>query len=141
MSVKITLGSKLHNSEILLEEANARVKELTHFLGERQEEIISLKKEKDLIKLENEKMKLMNLDLNNEIKQLKQLKSYENEENLKNFQEVSEIIFNNKEFLKINKNLKIELENLNSKLEDEMKNKHFLYKELEESEKIKNKFP
>ncbi len=140
MNVKIKLGGKLYDSELKLNDANHRIAELMHIVGEKEEELVAVKKESQAIQIENNCYKIKIDELNDKIKLLEEELKVSHLEKENESNEMKKVLANNYEGVSINKNLKKELENYENLFSLEVKKSNSYLREIEELEKITNKF-
>jgi predicted RNase H-like nuclease (RuvC/YqgF family) len=140
MNVKVSLGNKLFQSENLLNEANARINELQHLLAEKDEENKNYTNENKMLKDQNfqcqefiKKLELENLNLKSNLEGEKKI-VITLEESLNDEKS------NYKELLNINKQLKLEIENLNNQIQNFQGNSTKCIRDLQDTEKMKSKF-
>jgi chromosome segregation ATPase len=140
MSVKVSLGGQLLINENQLEEAKSKISLLSISLKDKDETIknlqyiiSTLQTENTALKSENGVLSSKNLEFLTELEiSNKQIKNLQNE--------ISGIEKVKNEFMAANRILRVELENLNLRNDENiLKNKKFIH-EYEETEKVKNKF-
>jgi predicted RNase H-like nuclease (RuvC/YqgF family) len=140
MNVKVSLGNKLFQSENLLNDANARINELQHLLAEKDEENKNYTNENKMLKDQNfqcqefiKKLELENLNLKSNLEGEKKI-VITLEESLNDEKS------NYRELLNINKQLKLEIENLNNQIQNFQGNTFKCIRDLQDTEKMKSKF-
>jgi len=140
MSVKITLGNKLHKTQLLQEELNARLNELTNNLTNANEENNKLRTEIECLQSEKIQLIKKNSSLSEYVSSLKTVIQNEKISKESIQEEHSNLINQHEDLINTNKKLKIEIEKLNNDINSEKTKVKNCSKEIVEIYKVKDLF-